>query len=233
VAAAPLEEHAKEKTVKKPIVTCCQPLTPEAQASIEQLAGSAWLRLQWSAIARAVDLAVRAHAGQFDKGAVLYIWHVLRVGFSLLPDVDACIVGILHDVLEDAPGISEAEVLNALGGDIELLDDLHCLTRGYGKVDWHLEPYSDYIQRAAGRPLSRKVKLADLRDNLNPERMARAAQAFGSESTQELRRRRYERAVDVLLTLNPPEEPRCSDCIIVRGRSVCTMNCGPCVPARS
>ena len=56
----------------------------------------------------AIRLAASAHHNQLDKGGDPYLWHVLRVGISLLPDLDAAIVGVLHDVLEDSPGCAPA-----------------------------------------------------------------------------------------------------------------------------
>src|SRR5690242_11283204 len=49
----------------------------------------------------ALELAVEAHRHQTDKAGEPYAWHVIRVGASLLPDEEAAVVGLLHDVLED------------------------------------------------------------------------------------------------------------------------------------
>jgi (p)ppGpp synthase/HD superfamily hydrolase len=113
------------------------------------------------ALQRAYCLAIEAHFGQLDKAGEPYLWHVLRVGFSLLPDVDAARLGILHDVLEDAGEIDTSCLLLALNGDEELYQDLLALTRGAS------ESYEDYIQRVKARPRAAIVKLADLDDNLN------------------------------------------------------------------
>ena len=105
-------------------------------------------------------IAAEAHHGQFDKAGEAYIWHPLRVGFSLLPDVDACIVGLLHDVFEDAP--ENANLQWRI--DKDLMKDVITLTRIAG------EPYEEYILRVKTRPRAAIVKLADLADNLDMTR---------------------------------------------------------------
>jgi (p)ppGpp synthase/HD superfamily hydrolase len=122
-------------------------------------------------LAQAITLAGLVHHGQVDRGGDPYFWHVLRVGSSLLPDVDAAIVGVLHDVLEDCiPAWRDDlfQLLREFGANVKLA--VRELTRPED------ETYEHYIQRVAhGTLLVRKVKMADLYDNLNPDRLARAA----------------------------------------------------------
>jgi hypothetical protein len=66
-------------------------------------------------------------------------------------------------VLEDA-GIT-VEFLREQGYREEVLGALDALTRREG------ESYADFIERAAGNPLARRVKLADLADNLDASRL--------------------------------------------------------------
>jgi hypothetical protein len=141
------------------------------------------------AIMNAMRLAYDAHQGQQDKGGDPYIWHPLRVGFSLLPDVDACILGILHDVREDGH-VTEEQLMLALGGNQDLEFALGTLTRGD-------EPYEQYIQDCARTSLTTRVKLADLRDNLNPLRIEKAGSRWGAEKMFALRNR-YQAAVSIL-----------------------------------
>jgi (p)ppGpp synthase/HD superfamily hydrolase len=107
---------------------------------------------------RAILLAVQAHAGQTDKAGAPYILHPLRVMLKLQAATEM-ITGVLHDVLEDTP--STLADLRREGFAEEILAALDCLTRRPG------ESYEDFILRVAGNPLARKVKLADLEDNLN------------------------------------------------------------------
>jgi guanosine-3',5'-bis(diphosphate) 3'-pyrophosphohydrolase len=61
---------------------------------------------------RAIDLAARAHAGQFRKDkdmAIPYVAHVYGVAMLLANhgfSEDVVIAGLLHDVLEDSPAFS-------------------------------------------------------------------------------------------------------------------------------
>jgi (p)ppGpp synthase/HD superfamily hydrolase len=178
--------------MKNPTATCCQAPSKAAQISMTQLARAAIQHLEWAAISRAIDLAIRAHAGQCDKAGAPYIWHPLRVGFSLLPDVDACIAGILHDVFEDSE-TTDGEVLLAVNGNTDIFQAVCALTRG------ERERYEDYIGRCARLPMARKVKLADLADNMSPDRQASAlARGWNPEHMAELQKR-YEAARETLL----------------------------------
>lgn len=138
-------------------------------------------------ILHAIELAAGAHHGQTDKAGEPYLWHVLRVGTSLLPDVDAAVAGILHDVLEDCP--YTADDLAAAGVADPVIVALRLLCR-----DKH-QPYEAYIAALAPHPLARKVKLADLADNLDPRRLA-AAQAAGCDTGP--LQARYRAAVETL-----------------------------------
>lgn len=113
----------------------------------------------------AIALALRAHGEQVDKGGEPYIFHVLSVGFSLLPDVDAAVLGILHDVREDSDA-TEEEIRAVLGaGQQHLYPYLETLTHDRS------QPYLEYVKDCAAHPLTRKVKLADILHNLDSRRL--------------------------------------------------------------
>lgn len=111
---------------------------------------------------RAIALAAFAHKGQLDKNGEPYLWHVLRVGISLLPDVNAAVVGILHDVLEDT--FIDASVIDEKFGP-ECMAAVQALT--HKKGEW----YADYIHRITKNPLATKVKIADCVDNSRADRL--------------------------------------------------------------
>jgi len=67
---------------------------------------------------------------------------------------------ILHDVVEDANVTIEG--LRRLGYPV---DALACLTRGDD------ETYDGFIKRAATNPIAKKVKIADLEDNMRVNRL--------------------------------------------------------------
>jgi (p)ppGpp synthase/HD superfamily hydrolase len=122
-----------------------------------------------AALKTAFQIAASVHGDQLDRGGEPYMAHICRV-MSRLQTEEERAVAILHDVLEDAQ--SEIEITNlriaieAFYG-WEVLDAVATLTRG------HNEPYMEYIRRVKGHPLAVKVKIADLRDNLEPRRLAR------------------------------------------------------------
>lgn len=108
----------------------------------------------------AIQLAVLAHKGQVDKQGAQYILHPLRVMIKLKKEEDR-IVGVLHDVIEDT-NITLKE-LSALGFTKEIIEAVDCLTRKD-------ESYEDFILQIKKNPIARRVKLADLADNTDPER---------------------------------------------------------------
>jgi (p)ppGpp synthase/HD superfamily hydrolase len=97
-----------------------------------------------------------------DKAGEPYILHPLRVMLRLENEVGR-IVAVLHDVLEDT-AIAVGDLRQAGYGE-EVLQALEALTRRKG------EQYADLIERAARNPLARRVKLADLADNLDAARL--------------------------------------------------------------
>jgi len=110
----------------------------------------------------AVRLAVEAHYGQRDKNGQPYILHPLRVMFRLETEPER-IVGVLHDVIEDTDYTPDD--LRKLGYPEEILQGLDGVTR---RKD---ESYEDFVLRSEANPISRRVKLADLEDNMDIRRM--------------------------------------------------------------
>ncbi|OJT23993.1 GTP pyrophosphokinase [Archangium sp. Cb G35] len=110
----------------------------------------------------AIALAVEAHRGQRDKSGKAYILHPLRVMMRLETDTER-MVAILHDVVEDTPWTLER--LRGLGYPEEVLSALDCLTKREG------ETYEAFIERVLPHPLARRVKRADLEDNMDVRRL--------------------------------------------------------------
>ncbi len=112
----------------------------------------------------AIALASEAHRGQFDKAGQPYILHPLRLMFCFVRESDR-IVAVLHDVIEDSP--FTIDELKKRGFSKEILDAVDCLTRRDN------EDYKDFILRISLNALARKVKIADLKDNLDLTRLDR------------------------------------------------------------
>ncbi|MCK8502607.1 HD domain-containing protein [Myxococcus sp. MISCRS1] len=110
----------------------------------------------------AIALAVEAHRGQRDKAGQPYILHPLRLMLKLETEEERT-VAILHDVVEDTPWTIER--LREQGYAEPVLRALEGLTRRQE------ESYEAFIERLRPDPLARRVKLADLEDNMDVRRL--------------------------------------------------------------
>ena len=115
-----------------------------------------------STLARAIAIAAVAHQEQFDKAGAPYILHPLRMMQQMATDEEK-IVAILHDVVEDTDWTPE--LLRAEGFSENVLAALDGVTAREG------ETYEAFIARAQSNPIARKVKLADLQDNMDTRRI--------------------------------------------------------------
>lgn len=111
---------------------------------------------------KAIEIAVEAHRGQLDKAGKIYILHPLRVMLRGKNETEM-IIGILHDVIEDTP--ITIDMLKLEGFSDEVLTALSCITKQNG------EKYGDFINRVLMNPLATQVKLYDMEDNLNRDRI--------------------------------------------------------------
>lgn len=111
---------------------------------------------------KAIEIAVEAHRGQLDKAGKIYILHPMRVMLRGKNETEM-IVGILHDVVEDTP--VTLDMLQTEGFSTEILDALKCITKEKG------EDYGHFIDRVLTNPLATQIKLYDIEDNLNRDRI--------------------------------------------------------------
>lgn len=113
----------------------------------------------------AIALAANAHRGQRDKAGRPYILHPLRVMLKMKTDEER-MTAILHDVVEDTPwtleGLTRAQV------PINVVIAVGFLTR---KKEQN-EIYMEYIHRVCRNWISLAVKIEDLKDNLNLNRLS-------------------------------------------------------------
>lgn len=109
---------------------------------------------------KAVKIAQKAHKNQKDKFGAPYIGHVMRV-MNAGKTYDEKMVGVLHDVLEDCPEITE-ETLRNEGISEEVIFAVKCLTKLSNDVD-----YTEFIHQTEQSPLAISVKMNDLQDNMN------------------------------------------------------------------
>lgn len=118
-------------------------------------------------LASAIAYASTCHILQLDKGGAPYILHPLRVMFALKNESeDVQIVGVLHDVVEDC-GI-KIETIEKMYGK-EIADAVWSVSRIEIPVK---ETYKDFCARSKANAIGCKVKIADLLDNMSPERLS-------------------------------------------------------------
>jgi len=113
---------------------------------------------------QAIEIAIKAHKGQKDKGGKPYILHPLRIAMRLrTEDEELMCIAILHDTIEDSD--LKLEDLVAAGFSNRVVRAVDCLTKIEG------EPYETFIKRCGMNEDARKVKLEDLRDNSDITRL--------------------------------------------------------------
>ena len=115
-----------------------------------------------SLLEKAISIAVEAHRGQKDKFDRPYILHPLSVMGRVDTEPEK-IVAVLHDVVEDTKVTFED--LKREGFPDDLLNALDCVTKREG------EAYEDFVKRSESNPIARRVKIADLEDNMDVRRI--------------------------------------------------------------
>ena len=117
-------------------------------------------------ILRAYKIACQLHAGQTDKAGRPYIEHLTRVLLRVQMDGGdrfQQIAALLHDSIEDEK--TTADELLALGVPSEAVVLVQALTKR------DEQSYEDYLRGLIGRDRVLTVKMADLDDNSDPERL--------------------------------------------------------------
>lgn len=115
-----------------------------------------------SNLGKAILLAVYKHADQKDLCGQPYIMHVIRVMTKMGTDQER-IVAVMHDLVEDTD--VTLDHLERLGFSVDVIHSVDCMTRRSG------EKYDDYIERVASNRISKKVKIADIEDNMDIRRI--------------------------------------------------------------
>jgi (p)ppGpp synthase/HD superfamily hydrolase len=118
-------------------------------------------------IGKARKLAERVHAGQVDKAGRPYVEHLERVAETVQHPKSlglAKAVAWLHDIVEDTE-VGELDLM-AAAMPAEVVAAVLAITHQPN------EPRTDYYARVRANDLALAVKLADVADNANPERLA-------------------------------------------------------------
>ncbi|WP_342359474.1 HD domain-containing protein [Terrarubrum flagellatum] len=136
----------------------------------------------------ALMLAADKHRGQTDKAGLPYILHPLRVMHHLGLDatMQERMAALLHDLVEDTD--VTLDDLRAQGFPAEVVQAVDSLT----KRPEEKEDYFAAVRRAGADPIGRKVKIADLTDNMDVRRIR------SPTDKDRLRIERYRKALDLL-----------------------------------
>ena len=111
-----------------------------------------------STLDSALLIATTAHSGQKRRNGSSYILHCIRV-MNQVDTEEEKAVAILHDTLEDSS--YKAKELVSLSIPKEIVEAVVDLTKKEN------EDYDEYIARVANNKLAVKIKLADLKDNMD------------------------------------------------------------------
>lgn len=135
--------------------------------------------------------AAEFHQGQVDKLGAPYYFHPMRVMMRLGPGAPAAEkhAALLHDTLEDVPDVTPAR-LRELGYAEDVLDMVELLTRRKPMS------YHEFIDRiiASGNLGAMRIKLADLYDNTNGERLNGAPEEIRAKLSA-MAKNRYQPAI--------------------------------------
>jgi GTP pyrophosphokinase len=110
----------------------------------------------------AIDIALDAHSDQTDKAHKPYIRHPLRL-MERMDTNQERIVAVLHDVAEDSE-YTLRDIQREFGEDVRTA--VEALTKADGE-----DYLNEYIPRLVENSTARKVKRADLNDNLDVTRL--------------------------------------------------------------
>ena len=113
---------------------------------------------------RAIEIALDAHMNVSDKGGNPYILHPLRLMLQMDSE-EEMIVAILHDVVDDSEKWN-FDKLKEEGFSKKIINSLRSVTKENKNED-----YEKFIDRSIKDKIGRKVKIADISDNLDISRL--------------------------------------------------------------
>ena len=119
-----------------------------------------------SDLEKAIHIAGVAHHNQYDKGDIPYICHPFYVMNKVEKrghGMDAMIVAMLHDVVEDSHITTTDLVKEKFSNTI--IEAIELLTHKQGIS------YEEYIEKIHFNKIARVVKIADLEHNMQIKRL--------------------------------------------------------------
>jgi (p)ppGpp synthase/HD superfamily hydrolase len=114
---------------------------------------------------KAIRVALQVHSGQQDRYGRPYILHPLYVMLQMDTETEM-MAAVLHDVIEDSD--TTLQDLRDDGFPEEVVEAVSLMTH-----DKEQQSYESYVRELRPHPVARKIKLADLRHNMDIRRMDR------------------------------------------------------------
>jgi (p)ppGpp synthase/HD superfamily hydrolase len=139
----------------------------------------------------AFKIAAEVHGNQRDKSGEPYMGHVCRVMSQMETDEER-LVAILHDAFEDS--VDRPDLNRSVHARVKLFYRYVIYDAVLDLTHIEDDSYEEYIIWVMRNPLAVKVKLADIRDNMDPARLAKL-----SPGTRDRLIGKYGRALTVLL----------------------------------
>lgn len=133
---------------------------------------------------KALELAFEKHKNQKDKSGIPYIYHPFYIA-TKMNNENEIVVALLHDVIEDTN--TTINDLKNIGFNNDILDAVDCMTH-YDGQDYH-----EYIKKLSKNPIALKVKIEDLKHNLDITRLTTITKE------DEIRVKRYKSCLKYLL----------------------------------
>lgn len=131
---------------------------------------------------KAINIMYEAHKNQKDKSNTPYVFHPWSVAEKMSNEIETT-TALLHDVMEDSK-----ITLDTLEKEFpkEVTEALKLLTHNK-EAD-----YYEYIKRISTNDLATKVKLEDLKHNLNTDRLNKITKE------DEERNKKYKKCIEYL-----------------------------------
>ena len=131
---------------------------------------------------KAMVIAYNAHANQFDKAGVPYIFHPIHLAEQMDTETE-CVVALLHDVVEDTK-VTFEQLEKEFSK--EIIEILKLLTHDK-ETD-----YMEYVKIIKENPIAKKIKKADIIHNADETRLETITE------NDILRREKYQKALEIL-----------------------------------
>lgn len=143
---------------------------------------------------KAISIAVAAHYGQKSKDGLPYIMHPLHLMMQLdTEDQELAMIAVMHDVIEDSD--FSFDDLKKAGFSRRVVKAIDRLTHREEDL------YSEYIERIKESEDAVKIKLLDLKHNMDVSRLR-----FISDKDSKRLKKYHSAYAELMAHLTPPTE---------------------------